>query len=141
MGQKLKNFKGLNKGQKFIVIKHSKGHNYPLNVILTLKRDHKVSAVTAYDIAEEVEYGNTISINCIELISLTIEEMEKELQKLEKEYKEVSKELNNKIKFCKDSGLDFYDENTFKVYQILTILKGKKSDIEKAKVIAKLVNK
>lgn len=141
MGQKVRSFKGLKKGQKFIVTKHSGGHNYPLNVVLTLKRDYNGATTSGSDIAEEVQYGNTIAISCIELVSLTIEEMEKQLQQLEKEYQKESKELTDKIKFCKDSGLESYDENTFKVYQTLSVLKGKKSDIEKAKVIAELINK
>jgi hypothetical protein len=46
----------------------------------------------------------------------------------------------SKIKYMEFAGTEEFDENEFKVWNTLQVLKTKKTDFEKAKEIAKLIN-
>jgi hypothetical protein len=51
-------------------------------------------------------------------------------------------EVEDKIKYLKNTGLDEYDELQFKSYQTLQLLKdGDKDDIEKSKILADLIRR
>lgn len=138
-GKKIKSFAGLKKGQKFIVTSTQGGHNYPLNKVLTLKRD-MVAGGSPNDIAVEVQYGNNISPTCIKLVNYTIDEMKKELKTLESNFKLAKTSIQSQITFCEENGLTEFDEDLFKVLEALKVLDSQSSNIEKAKVIALLIN-
>lgn len=139
MSKKIKSFLGLKKGQKFIVTKTGGGHNYPLNTVLTLSRDI-VNIGSPHNIATEYPQGNTIAPSCIELIASTIVEMKKQLKDIETEFKKEKSILQSKINFCEENGVEEFDENLFKVIEALKALDSKSSNVEKAKVIASLIN-
>jgi len=72
----------------------------------------------------------------IDNLNMLIDKNEKELIKI----KDKIDDLKLKIKFIKDNNLKEFDENEFKVYCVLQELKTNSSDIEKSKIIAKLIN-
>ena len=49
------------------------------------------------------------------------------------------KALDDKKTFMTKNKLTEWDQDQFKVYQTLQLLKSKKSDIDKAKIIAELI--
>ena len=67
------------------------------------------------------------------------------LKELEQELSEVQTKLENiqfKIEWIKETGLEEFNEDEFKVYQTLKFLDdGKLSRIEKSKLIAELIKK
>ena len=138
MNKKLTDYKGIKKGQKFRVIQNTNNHNYPLNKILTFSKDFKSSSTRSYNVAVEVS-GNYLKIQDIELLNYTLIDMKKQLMESKKEYENIKKELETKIKFCEDTKTEEFDENTYKVYQTLAVLKETSTDIEKAQAIAKLI--
>ena len=138
MNKKLTDYKGIKKGQKFRVIQNTNSHNYPLNKILTFSKDFKSSSTCSYNVAVEVS-GNDLKIQDIELLNYTLIDMKKQLMESKKEYENIKKELETKIKFCEDTKTEEFDENTYKVYQTLAVLKETSTDIEKAQAIAKLI--
>lgn len=67
---------------------------------------------------------------------LTKEQLEKELEALEQE-REI---IRSKIVWMEDAGVKVYNKDQHRVWKALTILEGAKSKIEKAKIIADLIN-
>ncbi len=67
--------------------------------------------------------------------SNTKETLENEL----KAAKASMADVETKLAYLKETGSDEFDETEFKCYRALQALKSESSDIEKAKVIAKLV--
>ena len=131
---------GLKKGQKFRIKDSSGGHNYPIGVVLTLKRDGCEATANGEhfcDIAVEKCDGNTVYIQNIELVSINLESLTEEKASLEKELSEV----NTKIKFCTDNGTTEFDETEYEIFAALDILEGTGSRKEKAAMLAKILNK
>jgi hypothetical protein len=136
--KKLTTFKGIKKGQKFKVINKRGSHNYPVNKVLTFKHDGPDN-FTMSDCAVEKSGGNTLQADQIVLLAQDLKSMKEQVTTLKLEFNNEISELESKIKFCEEQGLEEFDEDTFKVYSTLSILKTKKSDIEKAKIIASLI--
>lgn len=94
-----------------------------------------------------VQYYNTGAYAAyyydLELISLgTTEEIDEEISYQGKIIKEATNQivsLESRKKFMKANKLEVFDEDQFKVYQILQTLKDKKTDLQKAEVISKIV--
>ncbi len=48
--------------------------------------------------------------------------------------------LESKLEYLTKTGQDNFDDTEFKVWNTLQVIKGKKSDLEKSKAIAALIN-
>jgi hypothetical protein len=73
----------------------------------------------------------------IKLVSCTVKDLEGELKALEKS----KSELENKISIMKKFDMEEYDENVVKAHSVLELIgKDKLSNVDKAKLIAKLIN-
>lgn len=59
---------------------------------------------------------------------------------IKKKTEEIA-ELQAKLHYLVSNRIDFYDEEQFKVFRTLQILKTKKKDVEKVKIIAELIKK
>lgn len=125
----------LQKGYKFKVTAITPGYEH-LGGYLSV---HVQSSKGGSWINGGVVYG-------VELKSVptTQKELLKEVADIEQEIEEKKSEienLNTKIQFLESSGLLEYDEDTFKVFQAITIIENRKlSKLEKAKVIGELIN-
>lgn len=72
----------------------------------------------------------------------TIEDFEKEIKELESEKNIINSEIESiriKVEFMKDNKLKDFDEDTFKAFAILKELKKTSSDIQKARLISKII--
>ena len=131
-------FSGLKIGQRFKVIKNSNSHNYIVGETYAMSRKG-TATMSMNNIAKDYPKGNILYFKDIIIITNDLFTMESDLKTFEEEFKAKSKDLKSKIAFCKKHCLDEFDDNTFKVYQTLSILNTTSSDIEKAQVIAKLI--
>lgn len=87
-----------------------------------------------------IRNSNGVSVNVyltdIALVEETLDELVAEITMMEKSIALIQ----GKINYLKETGSSLFDETEFKVWNTLQILKTKKTDIEKAKVIAQLIN-
>lgn len=65
----------------------------------------------------------------------TKEEIRKEITQLDKE----AKDLNAKLEWMDEAGVEEYDEDEFKVWKALSTLNSKKTKMDKVKILAKLL--
>lgn len=70
-----------------------------------------------------------------------LKEAQKEVEKEQKDLTKRKNEIKDKLAFLKEAGVDSFTDNEFKAYMTLKTLEKKDlSDIEKAQVIAKLID-
>lgn len=94
---------------------------------------------TCITYAKGPRLGNTINYTDLDYLM----NFDEEIKNLEKEISKLSnqiKEYKEKQKVMKELKMTVWDENTYKVYQTLKVLKTKKTDIEKSKIISELIN-
>ncbi len=117
------------KGTTFKVVSNSNSHNYPMETVLRTNKICKAKAGVV------VGGYNTLSINDVEFIPMTIKDLEERLYRLEAE----AQELDKKIEFCKSMNLTEFDEDYYKIYNTLSILETKKTKKEKTVLIKNLI--
>ncbi len=132
----METFNGIKKGQKFKVISNSNSHNYPMDKVLTFRISP--SGTMSNNVAKEV-IGNSLSCRDIIIISITLEDLKKELESNRNDFIKSEKEILSKISFCEKTGSIEYDEEIFKIYSVLNTLNEYSNDIEKAKKIANIL--
>ena len=71
-----------------------------------------------------------------ERASVTVTDYQKEIDEHQKEINE----LKLRIEWMLKNKIDEFDKDTFKIWKILRLVETSKSDVEKAKLIAELVN-
>lgn len=82
--------------------------------------------------------GNLLYMSEIEIISITKEDIRKEIASLE----EKISELKSKEQFIIDNNLEELDETHYKVFKTLQTLENENiSNIEKSKIISELIQK
>jgi len=133
--KKLTTWKGLKKGQKFIVHSNSNSHCYPIGKVLTMRVNGSCGD-RMNNVAVEM-CGDNLDICDIQLVNNTLEVLKVRLAELEAEKAEVT----GKIKFCEDNGLTEFDEIEYEIFAALDILEGSASRKDKASLLAKILNK
>lgn len=141
MPKKVDTFRGLKVGQKFRVVSNSNMHNYPLNVDLTLARTSTQNRMERAAIRPEGSSYNELRVCDIEIYCDDITTLEADLKEKQERFILEEQELKDKIAFCKTYELEEFDDNIFKILTTLENLKEDPSDIKKAQLIAKLINK
>lgn len=133
--KRVETFAGLKKGQKFRVTQNTNGHNYPLDTILTLKRNGP-DATAMNDCAEGRVY-NTLNATDLEVFSDTksITDMEAEITELNNQITG----LRRKIAICKDFGIEAHDDELLKVFEALRIASKEKTTKQKALVLKEIL--
>lgn len=132
------------KGKRFRIIEsgRSTGQNYGLPGDVFIADNPGLAVSTQYGTGLTLG-GNTIYWYELELVNpSTVEELEKDLDRIKSDVAKLEAEYETtklKIAFIKENQLEEFNEDQFKVYQTLQVLKTKKSDIEKAKLIAQLI--
>jgi hypothetical protein len=100
-----------------------------------------VKEVTKNKTFKTKEHGNYyFYVHEFEVVTETIEEITEALKELTKQYNAKALELNNRIKYMRETGLAEYDETEFKVWSILSQLAEGADQLTTAKAIAKIVN-
>ena len=121
-------------GDKIKIVYNGAGHNLPIGSVHTVTN---ITNNTYGDIYVASPHGGSLTVYAgdFELVPQTVEEIEKNIAEL----KEEISVLESKVEFMKINNLEEYDEMQFKAFSVLQLLKASKSDIEKAKIIAKLI--
>lgn len=138
----------IKKGDKFKIINSAHGHSYgPIGTICTANIsftfDSKDCSIYALAKGKNSIYADQfiLTVTNKQEIQKEIVELKKELVDKTKSIKEQIANLEIRLKFMNENKLDNFDETEFKAYKVLQLLKDKKlSDIERAKLIASLVN-
>lgn len=132
--KRLKTFTGLKVGDKIIIEANSNGHNYPMDIPLTLKITGSGTAMS--NLVEGGTYNTLNAKDCIIANTFSIKEMQRQRDVMLGELKI----LEDRIAFCEENGLEEYDDIYHKVSEILKALESKKlSKNEKIVKITKLV--
>lgn len=94
------------------------------------------ASVTIKD-KEETMQQLSVPVSHLSPYTSTKESIERQLA----EYKEKQAECEARLKWMKETKTEVYDEDEFKVWQVLSTLDGKASKLEKTRAIAKLLKK
>lgn len=78
----------------------------------------------------------SVYLTDIAMVEETAEELTAQITVMEKSIALIQ----SKLSYLKETGSSLFDDTEFKVWNTLQVLKTKKTDIEKAKVIAQLIN-
>lgn len=127
--------KDINSRKKVKIVGNKAGHGFSMGVLTDIANCIQSGSNVCVYLVTGTAY--TVQLADIEPVSAeTKAEIQENIKKLEAEIA-INK---SKLKFIEETGSEVFDETEFKVFQTLQTLKGKKSDIEKAKAIAKLIN-
>lgn len=124
-------------GKKIKVVGNRSNHNIAIGTSVTMDSPAMITNQYYQHNGYNIYFYDAVLTSCD-----TKEEIDESIKIAEKSIKELQEEiaeLDAKKRFMAENKLEVFDEGQFKVYQILQTLKTKKSDIEKAKVIATLV--
>jgi hypothetical protein len=136
----LSTFAGMRKGDKIIVVRNTNSHNYPMNKILTLKKNGTGQSLS--DAVIEMLGNNLDARDCIRapynvtLLQDRIGEMEDEIAGLKREV-DAHKEI---LSFCQTNRITEYDPDIIKIVGILqSISKSEEelNDFQKAELFIK----
>ena len=132
------------KGKKVRVIGNGAGHNLPMNSIFTVDMANcggTNHTGTFYRLDAKSSYS--VMLTDIEMCNLTKEDMQASKKYLDEKISEMQKEkllLDSQIAFMQDNNLEEYDEDLFKVNEVLKKLDDVTlTGIERAKVIASII--
>jgi hypothetical protein len=133
-------FAGIKKGQKFIVVANTGGHNYPIGEELYFNRDGTAaSSMENIAVSTTGRTYNHIKISEIELVNDSIESMKLEIAKIKGKSEARIKELQSRIDICEELGIEVYNAQFVKVYRSLQVLNSDATVLEKTKLIIKLI--
>lgn len=121
-------------GKKIIVLGNTSGHGFKTGSTVLVNNSSK--RTDANGCKSVTVNGSWMYTSEIELMETSIEELENSLKDLQIQQAEVE----SKIAYLKKTGQSNFDETEFKIWNTLQTLKTKKSDVEKAKIIAKLIS-
>jgi hypothetical protein len=136
------------KGQKVILCKDtSTGSRFcaPIGTVLYIVNKNNTCGCTGYNVSYDKNALSAVGyVYEIELraFAATIADMVKVITELEKDIIEKQKEIEDyklRIKFIETCGLETFDEEEFKAYEVLKIIGV--DDIEKARSVIKILNR
>lgn len=131
-------FKGIRKGQRFIVIANNGGHNYPLDQTLIFSK-HGTDTQSMENIMVDQRGHNHIRIDEIRVLDETVEEMKAEIARIKNSNDISVKKLESRIQICEELGMVIYDEEFIRVYRALQVLNSDSSVLEKTQLIVNLI--
>lgn len=124
-------------GKRVKFIGNKSGHNQPIGTVVELSTIGNITTQYYTGLPYTVYFYDV----CL-LIDETVADIEEAMKCQQEIMSSARKEigvLESKKKFMQDNNLEVWNEDEYKVYTVLQALKTKKSDIEKAKVIAELI--
>ena len=121
--------KKLRCGMKVKILGDTTNHNIPEGTVVTLGQKSGVNHLVP-------EYGCYVGPQDIGPVATTKEEIEVEVERLKSE---ITVE-EAKLAYMKKTKSKIFDETEFKVWAALQQLNTKKTDIEKARIIAKIIS-
>jgi len=144
-------------GKKVVIVGNSTNHRWKKGTVVTISHKNNVGCCGGYDECDDEEgyaqftayegknknMAQTIARSDFELHEMSVDAINTIIVDIEKSIVKKKNEIsmwNSKIDYLKETGGDVYNEDEWKAYQILKTINEGTSDIEKAKLIAKIVN-
>lgn len=88
---------------------------------------------------QEYEDRGYVYMHEFELVDQTVEQLEAKITRLQEEYEKEVVLITNKVTYLKLTGNTVYDANEFKIWSVLQELKTTTDDVQKAKMIAQII--
>jgi hypothetical protein len=134
-------------GKKVKVISNKQGnHGFEIGEKIIIVAKINGCGATKMWLAKSVD-GGTQQYNIYErefrLFTNSKEDLLKEIEELKKKQKEIDEEINQfqeYVAFLDENSLIDFNETEFKTYKVLKTINEKTSDLEKAKIIAKILD-
>jgi hypothetical protein len=141
----MKNYKNIKIGTKVKVVGNKCSHTYEIGKTYEVytKQAGTSDSHTCILKNSEDRTGNNIYLSDLEITSMTKTEIEENIVSLENNKIKIDQEISlekSKISYLEETGLTEINEDEFKVYGVLKTLKQDLTDIERAKIIAQLIN-
>jgi len=119
-------------GKKVKIVTNTSGHGIPIGTVGIIKSKNP-SNQNQYYLEGNASWFYEKDV---EVLSMTKADLDESISKLENEIAE----LKTKQQFMADNNLEEFDGNQYKVFIAISTLNDNSSIIEKAKVIAGLIN-
>lgn len=134
------------KGKRFRVINTAGSHNYPMGKVFTFKKDFPETstpgASMGSDMAIEVMGGNAIAMSSCFLLDFdmpTLKGMKAHYDEELKNLQEQIDEIEKKINFCENNGLNMFDDDIYRIDKTMEVLESTKNKEDKRKLIVSLM--
>lgn len=140
---RLKTFAGMRKGDKIIILNNSNSHNYPMNVILTLKRNGV--SQTLNDAVEGISGNNLDARDCAKA-AFTVVDLQDSIGRMEDEVVKLQGEIlshREMLSICETNHITEYDPDMIKIMAILKSIEDSReelNDFQKAEIFIKSFN-
>lgn len=133
--------------KKVKVIGNVSGHGFVIGSEITITGVGGVYPAASYGTLYSAKDSRGFVYNVYESdispFGLTKDDIEKTIVNLKSEISELNDKISyweDSIKFMDENSLKQFDEMEFKSYRVLKTINEKTSDLEKAQIIAKIIN-
>ena len=131
-------------GKKIRVIENTAGHNMPIGTVFTVNMAQSGgSNVSGTYYRFDTKSSYNVMLTDVEMCNLSIEDMQESKKILDEKISSLQKEkvaIDSKIAFMQENNLTEYDEDLYKVNEVLKKLDDATlTGIERAKVIASII--
>lgn len=140
---RLKTFAGMKRGDRIIILSNSNSHNYPMNVVLTLKKNG-VSR-TLNDAVEGVSGNNLDAGDCAKA-AFTVVDLQDSIGRKEDEIARLQGEIlsyREMLSICETNHITEYDPDMVKIMAILKLIEDSREELnifQKAEIFVKAFN-
>ena len=140
---RLETFAGMKKGDKIIILSNSNSHNYPMNVVLTLK-ENGVSQ-TLNDAVEGLSGNSLDARDCIRA-AYTIADLQDSIGRMEDEVARLQRDIlsyREMLSICETNHITEYDPDMVKIMAIFKSIEDSREELnnfQKAEIFIKAFN-
>ena len=140
---RLETFAGMKKGDRIIILSNSNSHNYPMNVVLTLKKNGV--SETLSDAVEGLSGNNLDARDCIRA-TYTIADLQDSIGRMEDEVARLQRDIlfyREMLSICETNHITEYDPDMVKIMAILKSIEDSReelNDFQKAELFIKAFN-
>ena len=140
---RLKTFAGMKKGDKIIILSNSNSHDYPMNVVLTLKKNGV--SQTLSDAVEGLSGNNLDARDCVRAAH-TIADLQDSIGRMEDEVARLQRDIlsyREMLSICETNHITKYDPDMVKIVAILKSIEDSReelNDFQKAEIFIKAFN-
>ena len=140
---RLKTFAGMKKGDKIIILSNSNSHDYPMNVVLTLKKNGV--SQTLSDAVEGLSGNNLDARDCVRAAH-TIADLQDSIGRMEDEVARLQRDIlsyREMLSICETNHITEFDPDMVKIVAILKSIEDSReelNDFQKAEIFIKAFN-
>lgn len=134
--------KSLN-GKKVKIIGNTTTHQFKIGEFVTIVNDGGMGG-HPYNLTAQGEGGMTYNIGHKDFMyKFGLEQIQEQIDEIEAKREEINDQMKYWLEakaFLENTGSKEFEETEYKAYQVLKTIDSDTSDIDKAKLIAKIVN-